>query len=86
MSLEIVAKLICDGDGCDVIRMSDVEYKATKAKWIVIDLRRTAEQEGWVTISRGRYHTNTHYCPLCADKPMKPVPRKQVAKRQGGGE
>jgi hypothetical protein len=76
MSLEVQAKLICDGCGAE--RLSYVEHRSTYANGVVWEVRREAEQNGWRTISRGQYHTPTHYCPACADKPMKPVPRKPV--------
>lgn len=76
MSLEIQAKLICDG--CGKVRLSYVEHRATQAPEVVWQVRRTAEQDGWKTINRGRYHTPTHYCPACLDKPMKPVPRERA--------
>ena len=75
MSLQIQAKLICDG--CGEVWVSKTEHRATRAQYVVRNVRGNAEKDGWKTISRGRYHTNTHYCPACVDKPMKPVPRKK---------
>ena len=76
MSLEIQAKLICDG--CGKFHKSAVGHGVTNAKAVAWRVRFRAEQVGWKTINRGRGHTQTHYCPECLDKPMKPVPRKKA--------
>ena len=78
MSLEIYAKLICDTCGAEIC--SDVEHRATWAGCIPKALKDYAQREGWVEVKRGRYHTPTHYCPACADKPARPVPRKKVVR------
>lgn len=73
MSIQIVATLTCDG--CGAVMVGEPQYKTTGmvTYW---DLKHAARIAGWLTLNRGRYHVPTHYCPECADKPMKPVPRK----------
>ena len=76
MSLEVVASFVCDGCGTQLV--SSVEHRATYAKSVVFELKRIAKKRKWTTVNRGRYHTPTHWCPKCSDKPMKPVSRKQT--------
>jgi len=78
MSLEFQAKIICDG--CGEVRTSDIEHRSTRAKEVLWDLDYQLKKEGWVTVSRSRFLTRTHFCPQCVDKPMKPVPRKTRTK------
>jgi hypothetical protein len=75
MSLEVRAVLICDGCGARI--ESDVEHRSTYAKSAVWEAQRFATRDGWTTVNRGRWHTETHWCKNCSDKPMKPVPRKR---------
>ena len=74
MSLEAIFTLICDGcgarwTGAQEDRFSHVRRRAQS-------IRFGAKRDGgWLTLNRGRYLTETHYCPQCRDKPIKPVPR-----------
>lgn len=77
MSLEVRAKLICDTCGMEI--HSSVEHRSTRAMRVVWDVKKKGLNLGWKEINRGRFHTPTHYCPACADKPMKPVPRRNNA-------
>ena len=77
MSLEIVAMLKCDG--CGAVLASQAEHRSTHVAMVVPTLRRAAVADGWIVVNRGRYHTPTHYCRACADRPMKPVPRRSVS-------
>ena len=67
MSLAMIATLACDG--CGRMIVSPPEYRSTRASGPYVHVRRIAEKEGWLFLSRGRYLTNSHYCPACADKP-----------------
>lgn len=78
VSLEIKASLVCDGCGARID--SEVENRATYANSVTWIVRDKAERTGWVTVNRGRYHTPTHWCKECSDKPTKPVPRKRKAR------
>lgn len=82
MSLEIRAAVICDG--CGVRIESDIEHRSTRAAEPSWQVKAEAEKRGWVIVSRGRYHTQTHWCKVCSDKPMTPVPRKKSTKKHGG--
>lgn len=77
MSLEITAKLICDNCRAEIIgKMCNRSTRSGESYW---DAKRTADKNGWLTVSRGRYRTPAHYCKDCADKPVaqiKDPPRK----------
>lgn len=79
MSLKIEATIICDT--CPATRSAEPEHRLTWVSHMLWELKRDAEKDGWTTINRGMGHTQTHYCPKCIDKPMKPVPRKKRKKR-----
>jgi hypothetical protein len=76
MSLEIKAVLKCDG-GCGEEIASEPEHRKTYAGFVAWRVERVALTKGWITVNRGRYHTPAHYCAKCADKPVKPIPRKK---------
>lgn len=76
MSLEITAVLYCDGCGASI--QSYIERRSTHAASVYYALQTEAKQAKWTFINRGGFHTRTHYCPDCADKPMKPVPRQKT--------
>lgn len=78
MSLEIRCDIICDGCGARI--QSEVEHRSTQAVAVPWDAQFKAQEAGWLTVNRGRFHTPTHWCPKCCDKPMKPVPRKKRQK------
>lgn len=80
MSLEIRAELICDGCGKRIA--GHVEHRSTRAMRSMWECKRIADQAGWTTINRGRFHTQTHWCQECSNKPMKPVPRKPRAVKE----
>lgn len=66
MSVEVQAKVACDGPNClAAIRATD--WRATMAKDCMRRAKRALVSEKWLTINRGRFHTELHYCPLCAD-------------------
>ncbi len=74
MSLELIATIICDG--CGERATSESENKFGNSKWFATWHKAELEKAGWVTVSRGRYHTEAHCCPKCADKPLKPIKGK----------
>lgn len=65
MSYQITAKIICDG--CGLFIEGKPEHRATWAKRPLWNAQTQAEKQGWVTLDRGRYHTQKHYCQNCAD-------------------
>ena len=78
MSLEITAKIICDNCRAEIV--GPIVRKSTRQAKSYWDAKRTAEANGWLIVSRGRYRTQAHYCRDCADKPVvkiKDPPRKQ---------
>lgn len=77
MSLEIIATMTCDTCGETII--SEPVVASTRAKQACWQVGIEADRQGWKTINRGRYHTPTHYCRACLDKPMKPVPKRKLA-------
>ena len=79
MSVEFQATIVCDGCGKRIV--SEVEHRSTRVMSAFWDIRHTAREEGWSIISRGRFHTHTHWCKECGDKPMRPVPRKKRIKQ-----
>jgi len=78
MSIEIIATMICDT--CGAMLVSTPVTAASRAQQAYWEVKREAKRLGWTTISRGRYHTPTHYCRECLDKPMKPVPRRAATR------
>lgn len=75
--MRIEARMECDGGGCDETLRAEPEHRATYAKQTVWNVKTLAENAGWLTVNRGRYHTETHYCPKCADAgTAPPIPRK----------
>lgn len=80
MSLSIVTTLVCDGCGTQIV--SPAEHRATHCSETIWRVRRQAETDGWMTLSRGRYHTPKHFCMQCADKGDVAVSRSiKTAKR-----
>lgn len=75
MSLEIKCDIVCDN--CKLTYIGEPVTKATQAHGVVWRTWIKAERDGWVKLNRGRYHVQAHYCPNCADKPMKPIPNKK---------
>ena len=76
MSLEFVGKIICDG--CGATLESYTERRSTHAGDVYYALQTAAKVAKWTFINRGGFHTRTHYCLDCADKPMKPVSRQKT--------
>lgn len=74
MSYEFRGLLTCDGCGLKI--ESGVETRATQIRSIVRELKRAAMMTSWLTLPRGRYRTEAHYCKACADKPL-PVKTKK---------
>jgi hypothetical protein len=66
MSVRIVASLTCDGQHCKAA-VSVKEFRATCAADAMGQAKREAKKRRWLTVSRGRYRTEKHYCPECAD-------------------
>ena len=79
MSLELLPTLVCDGCGLRVT--GPVERRFTRAHGAAAKLRRECELDGWMRLSRGRYHTEAHYCPNCKDRPIKPI--KSTHRKRG---
>lgn len=63
MSLQIVAKITCDGCGATVL--GKVGRSSTRAKDSYYDCLCHAARMGWVTIYR--YGPAKHYCLDCSD-------------------
>ena len=82
MSISIVTTLICDG--CKTTLVSEPENRATHCTDTVWDVKNQAEKEGWMTLSRGRYHTPRHFCAACADKGSVAVSRSIKVKKNAG--
>ena len=81
MSFEITSSIICDN--CGNRRTAEPEKRIGYAKIAAQRLRQQVEGDGWVTVSRGRYHTEAHYCPNCKDQPIKPIKKgKRKPKRK----
>ena len=77
MSLELTPVLVCDI--CGKRHEGKPEHRFTRAQQAAWRTRLSAESDGWLTISRGRYRPDSHVCPNCTDKPLpklKPLPRK----------
>lgn len=68
MSLQFQASIHCDGKDCLSLIEGKTEHRATYAKRPYWDALDTAAKNGWLTLSRGRYRTEKHFCPKCADK------------------
>jgi hypothetical protein len=75
MSLEIQAKIICDG--CGETRLSEVEFRSTRLAESLWGLEYRLEKDGWMKVRRGKCSPYAHYCPNCTDKPMKRIPRRK---------
>lgn len=75
MSIEITLRIVCDN--CGRKQPAVEESTPSRVAQSIWSMARGAETEGWMQIRRGGRHTLTHWCPQCADKPMKPVPRKK---------
>lgn len=71
------AKITLFCDGCNNKGFSNTEHRKGHLKSAVWDLEDEIAHKGWLILSRGRYNTQSHYCPSCADKPMKPIPKKR---------
>ena len=78
MSYDIQIKLFCDG--CKEVFGTREEYRKTKVIQTIWSLDLQAEKKGWITISRGMYNTQGHYCPKCADRPIKPIKKRKLTK------
>lgn len=68
MSLTFKSTIFCDG--CTAYIESEPEHRATYVMIAHGKLKRHAAKLGWITLSRGKYRTEAHYCPCCADKPL----------------
>lgn len=68
MSLAIVLTIKCDSCGTEL--QFKPETRSTEARWYVRHGKAEAEKDGWVSLSRG-YKPEGHYCPKCADSPLK---------------
>lgn len=72
MSLEISAKIICDGCGSEV--HGKKEHRGTHAIGPYFWAKRFAKELGWVTQSGGKYRVQKHFCAGCADGKKPKVP------------
>lgn len=79
MSYKIQATVLCDGENCPMQFESRIESRSTYAQQSVWEVKGMAERAGWSRISRGKFHTELHFCPSCSDKPM---PANPKAKKQ----
>ncbi len=66
MSIRITACIVCESCGKT---LEATEHRSTYAKLMVGRLKDAAQRARWLTVSRGRYRTEHHYCPACADGP-----------------
>lgn len=71
MSLEAVATIICDN--CGKRSVSTPYARFTECGWFAGKHKRELTEAGWMIASRGRFYPEAHYCPDCADKPVKPL-------------
>jgi hypothetical protein len=71
MSLEVIATLICDN--CGDRAPSEPCARFTECGWFAGSHKRDLNKKGWLTVNRGRFYPEAHYCPNCADKPTKPL-------------
>jgi hypothetical protein len=81
MSLELTPVLVCDI--CGARHAGKAEHRFTHVQRAAWRTRHSAELDGWLTISHGRYRPASHVCPNCTDKPLpklKPLPRKPKRK------
>jgi hypothetical protein len=65
VSFELKAAVICDG--CGERHEAPVETRATAANELTWHLKVWMERNNWMTVNRGRYYTQAHCCPKCAD-------------------
>lgn len=72
MSIEITAKICCDG--CTAIVEGDTILRSTLAFRAPASAKENAESAGWMTLDHGRYYPNRHFCPACQDKPLPKLP------------
>lgn len=74
MSLEAIATIICDN--CGVRLASKPCDRFTYCGRFAGEHKQDLVKTGWLIVSRGRFHSEAHYCPACADKPTKPLKGK----------
>lgn len=68
MSIEIKARVVCDGCGLSIDGKTGLS--TTCAYESHVDAMVKAERAGWMTLDHGRYYKRRHFCPMCQDKPL----------------
>lgn len=83
MGLKLTVTIQCDR--CLVALPTLSDNRTTHAQEVCWAAKHVATKQGWLILSRGRYHTPAYYCPVCADKPSRPIrdERKKRAARNG---
>lgn len=66
MSFRVQIELVCDGCGKGY---GTSEYRKSGVVGAMGELEVKAKlYDGWLLTERGRGHTPTHHCPVCADR------------------